>query len=169
MCTKLLPAVGPGVLSNAFLTAIFCKYALPYEWNWGEAITFGSIVSATDPVAVVALLKELGASKRLATLIEAESLLNDGTAYVLYVIALDFVKGNSPYVHYFHIFFCFSIALFNYKICASLHTHTHTKTHKHNQWFWRSFWLVHETYIWWSWHRFDYGICVCRVAWVSIQ
>ena len=44
---------------------------------------FGSVISATDPVAVVALLKDLGASKKLGTLIEGESLLNDGTAIVL--------------------------------------------------------------------------------------
>jgi NhaP-type Na+/H+ or K+/H+ antiporter len=45
----------------------------------------GTITSATDPVAVVALLKELGAAKTLGTLIEGESLLNDGSAVVLYV------------------------------------------------------------------------------------
>ena len=61
-----------------------------------RAITFGSIVSATDPVAVVALLRELGASKRLATLIEGESLLNDGSAFVLFAIAKQFVKGENP-------------------------------------------------------------------------
>ena len=44
----------------------------------------GSILSATDPVAVVALLKELGASISLNTLIEGESLLNDGVAMVFY-------------------------------------------------------------------------------------
>ena len=54
---------------------------------------FGSIVSATDPVAVVVLLKELGASKRLSTLIEGESLLNDGTAMVVFLVLLDLVKG----------------------------------------------------------------------------
>lgn len=47
-------------------------------------------------MAVVALLRDLGASKRLATLIEGESLLNDGTAFVLYMIALEFVKGTDP-------------------------------------------------------------------------
>lgn len=46
----------------------------------------GSAISATDPVAVVAILRELGVSKRLATLIEAESLLNDGTAFVMFLI-----------------------------------------------------------------------------------
>ena len=55
---------------------------------------YGSIVSATDPVAVVALLKELGASKRLSTMIEGESLLNDGTAFVVFLVLLDFVTGG---------------------------------------------------------------------------
>jgi len=56
---------------------------------------YGSIVSATDPVAVVALLKELGASKRLATMIEGESLLNDGTAMVVFLVLIDLVEGNT--------------------------------------------------------------------------
>ena len=43
-----------------------------------------SVASATDPVAVVALLKELGASEKLATLIEGESLCNDASAVVLF-------------------------------------------------------------------------------------
>ena len=55
---------------------------------------FGSIISATDPVAVVALLKELGASKKLATLIEGESLLNDGTAMVAFTVFLEMAKGK---------------------------------------------------------------------------
>ena len=42
----------------------------------------GSILSATDPVAVVALLKSAGASPKLTILIVGESLLNDGTAMV---------------------------------------------------------------------------------------
>jgi NhaP-type Na+/H+ or K+/H+ antiporter len=54
---------------------------------------FGSIISATDPVAVVALLKELGASKRLSTLIEGESLFNDGTAMVCFLVFLDIAVG----------------------------------------------------------------------------
>ena len=55
--------------------------------SFWECLIFGAIVSATDPVAVVALLKELGASKRLATLIEGESLMNDGTAMVIFALA----------------------------------------------------------------------------------
>jgi NhaP-type Na+/H+ or K+/H+ antiporter len=52
-------------------------------------LLYGAIISATDPVAVVALLKELGAPKQLSTLIEGESLLNDGTAMVAFYILLD--------------------------------------------------------------------------------
>lgn len=54
---------------------------------------FGSIISATDPVAVVALLKELGASKKLSTMIEGESLFNDGTAMVCFLVFLDMATG----------------------------------------------------------------------------
>ena len=89
---------GPGVLINAAVTAVLVKYIFPYDWDWAQCSMFGAIASATDPVAVVALLSELGASKRLATLVEAESFLNDGTAFVLYMIALEFVKGENPYV-----------------------------------------------------------------------
>jgi len=61
---------------------------------WAACILFGAIVSATDPVAVVSLLKELGAPKQLATMIEGESLLNDGTAYVVFLIAKDMLTGK---------------------------------------------------------------------------
>lgn len=73
------------------------QYILGYNgdsFSWEAALLFGSIVSATDPVAVVALLKELGASKRLATMIEGESLLNDGTAMVVFLVLLDIVEGT---------------------------------------------------------------------------
>ncbi len=89
---------GPGVLVNAILIGGVMHYFAHsistfstidtdgYDWSWSFCFMFGSFVSATDPVAVVALLKELGASKRLSTLIEAESLLNDGTAFVLFTV-----------------------------------------------------------------------------------
>lgn len=57
-----------------------------YEMTWGMAMLLGSVLSATDPVAVVALLRELGASKTLSILIEGESLLNDGVAIVIFAV-----------------------------------------------------------------------------------
>ena len=54
----------------------------------------GSILCATDPVAVVSLLKELGASPVLTVQIQGESLLNDGTAIVLYLISYNMLSGQ---------------------------------------------------------------------------
>ena len=52
------------------------------------ALLFGAIISATDPISVLALFKDLRVDKRLSTIIEGESLLNDGTAVVLFQILL---------------------------------------------------------------------------------
>lgn len=52
------------------------------------------MISATDPIAVVALLKEIGASKQLTILIEGESLLNDGTAMVAFLLILAAAEGK---------------------------------------------------------------------------
>lgn len=54
-------------------------------------LVFGALISATDPVAVVALFKEIGAPKRLNGLVEGESLLNDGTAIVVFRMMLGFM------------------------------------------------------------------------------
>ncbi|SDJ28180.1 NhaP-type Na+/H+ or K+/H+ antiporter [Ferrimonas sediminum] len=74
----------PGLMVAAALTALLVKWAFPWEWSWAVCLLFGTLISATDPVAVVALLKEVSSRKRLETLIEGESLLNDGTAIVLF-------------------------------------------------------------------------------------
>ncbi len=52
------------------------------------AVAFGALISATDPVAVIAFFRSLGVGKRLSILIEGESLLNDGTSIVIFNIAL---------------------------------------------------------------------------------
>ena len=69
----------PGVLIATFLTALLIHTFQPeeYEWTWTSAIAFGAMISATDPVAVVALLKELNAPTNLGVIIEGESLFND--------------------------------------------------------------------------------------------
>jgi monovalent cation:H+ antiporter, CPA1 family len=81
-----------GVLLAAAVTAIGMHYAL--HWEWGSAIVFGALISATDPVSVIATFKEAGVRGRLRLLIEAESLLNDGTAAVAFVAALSILAGN---------------------------------------------------------------------------
>ena len=56
------------------------------DFNIIYALIFGALISATDPVAVISLFKELGAPHRLTVLVEGESLLNDATAIVLSLI-----------------------------------------------------------------------------------
>mmetsp|Transcript_12585 Transcript_12585/g.28486 ORF Transcript_12585/g.28486 Transcript_12585/m.28486 type:complete len:1167 (-) Transcript_12585:177-3677(-) len=90
---QCLYLAGPGVLCGAFATAGFLTMYL--GWDFWLCMVTASILCATDPVAVVALLKELGASPTLTVQIQGESLLNDGAAIVLYTIAYDILKGKS--------------------------------------------------------------------------
>lgn len=57
---QVLTLAVPGVVLATTLTACVVKYAFPYDWNWTACLMVGGMLSATDPVAVVALLKELG-------------------------------------------------------------------------------------------------------------
>ncbi|CAF2692488.1 unnamed protein product [Rotaria sp. Silwood2] len=85
---------GPGVLISISIVAVVAVYIFPYNWSWLVALMFGSILSATDPVAVVALLHVSGASISLASLIDLESLLNDGSAFVIFMILRDIIIGR---------------------------------------------------------------------------
>jgi NhaP-type Na+/H+ or K+/H+ antiporter len=83
---QLLIFAFPLVLAGTVLTALIAYYIFPYGWSFNLAMTFGSILSATDPVAVAALLEEVGAPPRLKVHIAGESLLNDGAAIVFFSI-----------------------------------------------------------------------------------
>ena len=89
--TNAILLAGPGMVIAIVVTASIAmglsKMNIGFDgWSWKLALMFGAVISATDPVAVVALLKDLGASKKLATLIEGESLLNDGTGIVFFMV-----------------------------------------------------------------------------------
>jgi len=85
-----LLAVPALLLATVATAAMMFGLTRVMDWNWGwpTALVFGAMISATDPVAVVSILKELGAPKRLGVLIEGESLLNDGTAIVVFFTML---------------------------------------------------------------------------------
>lgn len=57
------------------------------------ALLFGSVISSTDPIAVLSIFKNLGVPKRLQLLVDGESFLNDGTSVILFRILLPFVTG----------------------------------------------------------------------------
>lgn len=65
-------------------------------WGWPAAWLFGALIAATDPVAVIATLRDARARGRLPLLIEAESLANDGTAAVLYAAVLAALQPGAP-------------------------------------------------------------------------
>ncbi|EHA8589907.1 putative Sodium/hydrogen exchanger 7 [Cocos nucifera] len=92
---QMLLLAGPGVLISTFCLGALLKITFPYNWNWNTSLLLGGLLSATDPVAVVALLKELGASKKLNTIIEGESLMNDGTAIVVFQLFYRMVLGQN--------------------------------------------------------------------------
>jgi len=85
LATILVLAV-PGVILTTIIVAgmltVGTSLSLPV------ALVFGALIAATDPVAVVALFRLLGVPKRLSVLVEGESLLNDGTALVLFNLML---------------------------------------------------------------------------------
>lgn len=68
---------------------------LGFPISFTVALLFWSLISATDPVSVLALFKELWAPKRLTLIFEWESLFNDGTALALFLVILSFVIADT--------------------------------------------------------------------------
>ncbi len=82
----------PGVLVVAGIVALVLHAAA--GMSLAGSFVVGAMVSATDPVAVIASMRRLHAPVRLATLVDAESLLNDGTGIVLFTIAVAAADGG---------------------------------------------------------------------------
>jgi monovalent cation:H+ antiporter, CPA1 family len=76
----------PGVILTTLLVGglVSLSAGLPLA----TALVFGALIAATDPVSVVALFRTLGVPKRLQVLLEGESLLNDGSAIVIFNLML---------------------------------------------------------------------------------
>lgn len=103
----------PGIVIAMIITAAFLILFKTtgiglLEWDWKLALLFGALISASDPVAVVAILKELGVSKKLSTLIDGEAILNDGTAIVLFLVFFTMITGgadSSPFIDFLRVSF----------------------------------------------------------------
>ena len=91
----------PLVLSLAFvgtlLSALVVAAGMHWlaDWSWQAALLFGALIAATDPVSVIAMMKEQQADKRLRFLMESESLVNDGAAAVLFTLVAAWIAGGA--------------------------------------------------------------------------
>ena len=83
----------PGVLISALIVALVLQLTTGLRFELGLVV--GAMVAATDPVAVIATFRRLHVPPRLATLVEGESLANDGTALVLFAATVAAISGGS--------------------------------------------------------------------------
>lgn len=77
---------GPGVVIASGMTALILKWGLSLEWI--PALLVGVILAITDTVSVIAVFKEVSVPSRLITIVEGESLFNDGMALVVFSLIL---------------------------------------------------------------------------------
>jgi CPA1 family monovalent cation:H+ antiporter len=77
---------GPGVVIASGVTATILKFGLGLDWI--PALLLGTILAITDTVSVIAVFKEITVPSRLITIVEGESLFNDGVALVLFNLIL---------------------------------------------------------------------------------
>ena len=90
---SILVLAGPGLLLSTLVIGLVVGITTPIPFT--AALLLGAILSATDPVAVVALFGRLGAPQRLRVLVEGESLFNDATSIVLARLLLGVVLAGT--------------------------------------------------------------------------
>ena len=90
--SRVVALAVPGVILTALVVAVVVH--LGTGISLGSGLLVGAMVCATDPASIVATFRGVEAPARLRTLVEGESLLNDGTSLVVFVVALRIVTGG---------------------------------------------------------------------------
>jgi len=87
-----------GTISSTAVVGITCYYLFPiigFNIPFIYCLLFGALISPTDPVAVMAILKKVGAPKSLETKVVGESLFNDGIAVVIFISLLGVASSGN--------------------------------------------------------------------------
>lgn len=87
-----------GTLVSTFLSGVFVYYVLQLvglDVNFIYCLLFGALISPTDPIAVLGIMKKVGAPKKLETKIVGESLFNDGVGVVIFLTIFQIAKGGT--------------------------------------------------------------------------
>src|SRR5919201_5863772 len=82
------------VVATTFAVAAVAHWAID-GFSWSAAFVLGAVVSPTDPLAATKIARRLGVPRRIVAVIEGESLVNDGTALVLYKVAVTAVVAGT--------------------------------------------------------------------------
>lgn len=98
----LIDEIG-AVLLLAIVAVIVCTLVVGYSLAWATDIglvaclLLGSIIATTDPAAVIGLFRDLGAPRRLTTLLAGESVLNDAAAIAIFTMLLSMLANGTPF------------------------------------------------------------------------
>jgi len=94
LAVSLLSTVGTAVCF--FLVALLMHVLSSGRLPWIECLVFGALISPTDPIAVLEMLRRVGIPKRIEAQLAGESLFNDGIGAVLFITMLDVAAGHAP-------------------------------------------------------------------------
>jgi CPA1 family monovalent cation:H+ antiporter len=94
LAVGLLSTAGTGICF--FLVALLMELMSGGRLRWIECLIFGALISPTDPIAVLEMLRRVGIPKRIEAQLAGESLFNDGIGAVLFITMLDVATGHAP-------------------------------------------------------------------------
>src|ERR671930_985328 len=86
--TRAIGILAIGLVVATTVTVGVVAHAAVDDMSWSAAFALGAVVAPTDPIAATAIMRRLGVPRRIVSIVESESLVNDGTALVLYKVGV---------------------------------------------------------------------------------